>query len=95
MFTLVDMTIFRLVLLSSLPLMAGQAIMSNQLDLSQLTTQQLINLLWEMKGTTQAQPLYKELSSRPAQLTLEPDDPDWERKMAEHLRSKLTESGRN
>jgi hypothetical protein len=71
--------------------MAGQAIMSNQLDLSQLTTHQLINLLWEVKGTPQAEPLYKELSGRPAQLTLEPDDPDWETKMSEHLRSKLTQ----
>jgi hypothetical protein len=69
--------------------------MSNQLDLSQLTTRQLINLLWEVKGTPQAQPLYKELSSRPAQLTLEPDAPHWEAKMSEYLRSKLTQSGGN
>lgn len=69
--------------------MADLATMSNQLDLSQLTTTQLINLLWEVKGTPQAQPLYRELSSRPAQLTLDPDDPDWEEKMAEHLRSKI------
>lgn len=64
--------------------------MTNQLDLSQLTAQQLINMLWEVKGTPQAQPLYKELSSRPPQLILNPDDPDWDIKMSEHLRSKLT-----
>jgi hypothetical protein len=69
--------------------------MSNQLDLSQLTTRQLINLLWEVRGTPQAQPLYKELSSRPAKLTLNPDDPDWEAKMSEHLRSKLAQPSGN
>jgi hypothetical protein len=69
--------------------------MSNQLDLSQLTTRQLINLLWEVKGTPQAQPLYQELSSRPPKFTLEPDDPNWERKMSEHLRSKLAQPSEN
>jgi hypothetical protein len=63
--------------------------MSNQLDFSQLTTRQLINLLWEGRGTPQVQPLYKELSSRPAKLTLSPEDPDWEAKMSEHLLSNL------
>lgn len=60
--------------------------MSNQLDLSQLTTQQLINVAWEVKGTPQSQHVYEELSSRPAQLTLEPDDPNWKAKMSEYLR---------
>jgi hypothetical protein len=60
--------------------------MSNQLDLSQLTTRQLINVAWEVKGTPQSQPVYEELISRPAQLTLEPDDPNWEAKMSEYLR---------
>jgi hypothetical protein len=69
--------------------------MSNQLDLSQLTTRQLINLLWEVRGTPQAQPLYKELSGRPAKLTLSPEDPDWEAKMSEHLRSKLAQPSGN
>ncbi len=69
--------------------------MSNQLDLSQLTTRQLINLLWEVKGTPQAQPLYQELSSRPARLILNPDDSDWEAKMAEHLCSKLVQLSGN
>jgi hypothetical protein len=39
---------------SKLPLTVDLAIMSNQLDLSQFTTTQLINLLWELKGTPQA-----------------------------------------
>ncbi|MGB8700433.1 MAG: hypothetical protein WCD18_13540 [Thermosynechococcaceae cyanobacterium] len=69
--------------------------MSNQLDLSQFTTRQLINLLWEVKGTPQAQPLYQELSSRPPKFTLEPDDPDWEAKMSEHLRSNLVQPSGN
>jgi hypothetical protein len=69
--------------------------MSNQLDLSQLTTRQLINLLWEVKGTPQAQPLYKELSGRPTRLTLDPDDPNWETKMSEHLRSKSAQHNAN
>jgi hypothetical protein len=69
--------------------------MSNQLDLSQLTTRQLIDLLWEVKGTPQAQPLYQELSSRPPKFTLEPDDPDWEAKMSEHLLSKLAQHSAN
>jgi hypothetical protein len=69
--------------------------MSNQLDLSQLTTRQLINLLWEVKGTPQAQSLYQELSSRPPKFTLESDDPDWEAKMSEHLRSTLVQPSGN
>jgi hypothetical protein len=69
--------------------------MSNQLDLSQLTTRQLINLLWEVRGTPQAQPLYKELGSRPAQLTLSPDNPNWQAKMSEYLRSKLAQLSQN
>jgi hypothetical protein len=48
-------------------------------------------MLWATKGTPQAQPLYAELNRRPSQFTLQPDDPDWEKKMSEHLRSKLTQ----
>jgi hypothetical protein len=64
-------------------------------ELSNLGTRQLIELLWEVRGTPQAQPLYKELSSRPAKLTLNPDDPNWEEKMSEHLRSKLVQPSGN
>ncbi|HEY9828035.1 MAG TPA: hypothetical protein V6D19_21565 [Stenomitos sp.] len=65
--------------------------MSNQSDLSKLTTRQIIDLLWEVKGTPQAQPLYAELASRPARMTLEPDDPEWETKMSEFLHSKFVQ----
>lgn len=54
--------------------------MSNVLDLAQLTTQQLTNLLWEVKGTPQATAVYEELRSRPARLSLSPDDPAWEQR---------------
>ena len=69
--------------------------MSNPTELSNLTTKQLIALLWEVKGTPQAQPLYAELSRRPPKFTLKPDDPDWEAKMSEHLRSKLAQPSGN
>lgn len=59
--------------------------MSNQLDLSQLTKQQLIALAWELKGTPQVQPVYRELSIRPPKLTLKPDDPEWEAKFSAAL----------
>jgi hypothetical protein len=65
--------------------------MTNQADLSKLTTKQLSEMLWAVKGTPQAQPLYAELNRRPSKFTLKPDDPDWEKKMSEHLRSKLTQ----
>jgi hypothetical protein len=65
--------------------------MSEQLDLSNLTTKQLTNLLWQVKGTPQAQPIYAELNRRPSRFTLEPDDPDWERKM----RAKLAQPSTN
>lgn len=66
--------------------------MANQLDLSQLTTRQLTNILWELKGTPHAQPIYRELSSRPAKLILKPDDPDWEIKLRDSL---LAQQSRN
>jgi hypothetical protein len=69
--------------------------MNEQLDLSNLTTKQLINLLWQVKGTPQAQPIYAELNRRPSKFTLETDDPEWERKMSEHLRTKLAQPSAN
>lgn len=56
--------------------------MSNQLDLSELTTKQLTDLLRTLRGTSQAQIIYRELSHRPPQLTLKPDDPDWDHKFS-------------
>jgi hypothetical protein len=69
--------------------------MSEQIDLSKLTTKELSEMLWQTKGTPQAQPLYAELSRRPPKFTLKPDDPDWETKMSEHLRSKLAQHSAN
>jgi hypothetical protein len=59
--------------------------MNNQIRLSELSTQQLTDLLWTLKGTPQAQPLYRELTSRSSQTAIKPDDPDWETKFAERL----------
>ena len=64
--------------------------MNNQLDLEALSTQQLTDLLWTLKGTPQAQPLYRELSSRCTQPSIHPDDPDWEIKFAEGLNRAIT-----
>jgi hypothetical protein len=59
--------------------------MTNDVNLSTLTKQQLWTLLWQTKGTPEAQPLYAELSRRQSTSTLKPDDPDWEVKMTERL----------
>jgi hypothetical protein len=59
--------------------------MMNDANLSILSKQQLWELLWEKKGTPDAQPLYAELSRRQSTTTLKPDDPDWEAKMTERL----------
>jgi hypothetical protein len=68
--------------------------MSNS-ELSTLTTQEIIERLWKVKGTPQAPPLYAELSRRPSKFTLKPDDPNWEAKMSEYLRSKLAQPSGN
>jgi hypothetical protein len=69
--------------------------MSEQPELSDLTMKQLKNLLWQVKGTPQAQPIYAELNRRSSRFTLKPDDPDWEIKMSEHLRAKLAQPSTN
>lgn len=60
----------------------------NQLELSELTTKQIKELLWVLKGTSQAQPLYRELSSRTTQTSISPDDSDWQAKVDEVLMDK-------
>jgi hypothetical protein len=57
----------------------------NQQNLSELTNQQIIDLLWQVKGTPEAQPLYAELSNRPQGETLTLDDPDWQAKFSARL----------
>lgn len=58
---------------------------SHHMDLSELSTEQLTQLLWTLKGTPPAQPLYRELARRSTQPPLYPDDPDWEAKFAARL----------
>lgn len=64
--------------------------MSSQMNLSELTTQQLTDLLWVLKGTPQAQALYQEYSSRAASSCVAPDDPDWENKISASLQAELS-----
>jgi hypothetical protein len=66
-------------------------IANNQIDLSELSTQQLTDLLWTLKGTPQAQPVYRELISRSTQPPIRPDDPDWETKFAARLTRKVSD----
>jgi hypothetical protein len=65
--------------------------MSNQLDLSQLSTKQLKDLIWELRGTPEVQPVYRELDRRPAKLTVKPDDPDFEQQTREFFMSQQRE----
>jgi hypothetical protein len=52
---------------------------------SELTTQQITDLLWQVKGTPAAQPLYAELSDRPFGEPLTLDDPDWQAKFSAQM----------
>lgn len=58
---------------------------NHQINLSELTTQQLSDLLWTLKGTPQAQPLYQELMRRSTQPPIKPDDPDWDTQFSRRL----------
>jgi hypothetical protein len=69
--------------------------MSNDQDLSQLTNRELFDLMWELRGTPEVQPLYRELSQRPADLSLKPDDPDREAKFAAFLQGHSSHSVNN
>jgi hypothetical protein len=71
-----------------------------QLNLSELTNRQIVDLLWQVKGTSEAQPLYAELAARPQGEPLSLDDPDWQAKFSMLLMeqspdnpSKLSELG--
>ncbi len=59
------------------------------LDLASLTKQQLTSLLWDLKGTPAAHPLYEELRTRSPKVTVKASDPDWERKTDEALKQAL------
>jgi hypothetical protein len=71
-----------------------------QLNLSELTNRQIVDLLWQVKGTSEAQPLYAELAVRPQGENLSLDAPDWQVKLSTLLMgqsldnpSNLTELG--
>jgi uncharacterized protein with von Willebrand factor type A (vWA) domain len=57
---------------------------NSQQDLSQLTKRQLDQLAWQLRGTPEVQPVYREVSRR-IKGFVKPDDPDWEAKFAEML----------
>jgi hypothetical protein len=59
------------------------------MNLSELTIQQITELLWVLKGTPQAQALYEEYSSRPTKSCIAPDDPDWEAKVKASFQAEL------
>jgi hypothetical protein len=55
--------------------------MNSQVDLTQLTTDQLGELAWQLKGTPEVQPIYIEMARRPAKNVIKLDDPDWDTKV--------------
>jgi hypothetical protein len=59
--------------------------MNRQLNLSELSNKEIIDLLWQVKGTPEAQPLYDELANRPQGETLSLDDPSWAAKLSAML----------
>jgi hypothetical protein len=63
--------------------------MSSQQDLTQLPHKQLGELAWQLKGTPEVQPIYAEMSRRPAKNVISPDDPDWENKVRAVFARKL------
>ncbi len=56
--------------------------MNQQLNLRELSNKEIIDLLWQAKGTPEAQPLYDELATRPQGETLSLDDPNWANKLS-------------
>ncbi|PZD74031.1 hypothetical protein C1752_01568 [Acaryochloris thomasi RCC1774] len=63
--------------------------MNRQMNLSELTTQQITDLLWMLKGTPQAQILYEEFSGRPSKPCIAPDDPDWDTEITASLKAEF------
>jgi hypothetical protein len=64
-------------------------------QISDLSVQQLKNLLWQFKGTPAATPLYRELATRPPRATFSSNDPDWEEKFSASLAQFLQEAEAN
>jgi hypothetical protein len=84
--TLMDIS-QRLATLNNLWFLRSSIDLAIPMNLSELTTQQIADLLWVLKGTPQAQALYEEYSSRPSKSCITPDDPDWEAKVKASLQS--------
>jgi hypothetical protein len=61
----------------------------NQMDSAKLTTEQLGELAWQLKGTPEVQPIYAEMARRPAKNVIKLDDPDWDAKVDALLLRKL------
>lgn len=59
------------------------------LDLTSLNKRQLAALLWELKGTPAARPVYLELRSRSPEVRVEASDLDWDSKTDEALKQAL------
>ncbi|MBW4553708.1 MAG: hypothetical protein KME35_21750 [Aphanocapsa sp. GSE-SYN-MK-11-07L] len=64
---------------------------SSPQDLSQLTSRQLADLAWELKGTPEVQPIYWEISRRPTKSSIELDDPEWDAKITALILSKQSQ----
>jgi hypothetical protein len=64
---------------------------NSQQDLSQLTKRQLHQLAWQLKGTPEVQPVYREISKR-VKTFVKFDDPDWEAKVNQMLANAIKES---
>jgi hypothetical protein len=58
-----------------------ERLMNSQMDLTQLTHEQLGELAWQLKGTPEVQPIYAEMGRRPANNVIKLDDPDWDAKV--------------
>ncbi|KAI9133823.1 hypothetical protein [Acaryochloris sp. CCMEE 5410] len=59
------------------------------LDLTSLDKQQLIALLWELKGTPAVDAVYQELRTRSPEITIKISDPDWENNTDKALKQAL------
>lgn len=66
--------------------------MNSQIELTQLTNQQLEEQAWQLKGTPEVQPIYVEMARRSAKNLVKPDDPEWGNKLKAMVERKLANS---
>ncbi|MFS8805180.1 hypothetical protein NW813_10210 [Synechococcus sp. R55.6] len=50
-----------------------------------MTTQQLKDIAWQLRGTPAVEPIYRELGSRPKSIVIAPEDPQWTEKVNQIL----------